>query len=130
MFVLLGIVSVLVSVLLIFAVVIQNSKGGGLSSTIGGSSGASQILGARRSNEAIEKITWYLAIGLAVVAFLANIVGTTISSDEATLRMGEAIEGGVQYNAAPNTLVNPNELDDVVAPSPETEANDPVIEEE
>ncbi|MEZ4827019.1 MAG: preprotein translocase subunit SecG [Bacteroidia bacterium] len=85
----------MVAIVMIFAVVIQNSKGGGLSSAFG-TSGATQILGARRSNEAIEKLTWGLAIGLAVLAFIANVAGnygTSGSGDQ--LRMGSAIENQI-----------------------------------
>ena len=112
MFIALGILSVLVAVLLILAVVIQNSKGGGLSSTFGGAvGGASQLFGARRSNEMIEKITWYLAGVLAIIAFLSNVIGASFSNQVETLRMQDAIQGGAQYNAAPNTLINPDELE-------------------
>lgn len=90
-FYVLGALSILVAVVLILAVVIQNSKGGGLSSTFGGG-GATQLLGARRSNEFIEKVTWYLAIALAVLAFGANIAGAGTSSNPSQLRMGTAIE--------------------------------------
>lgn len=85
----LGILAVLVAAALIFAVVIQNSKGGGLSSTFGG--GATQIMGARRSNEFIEKVTWYLAGALALIAFLANII-TSNPEEAAQIRMMRNIE--------------------------------------
>ena len=91
MFFFLGFLAVLISAALIFAVVIQNSKGRGLSSTFGG--GASQIMGARRSNEFIEKITWYLAGALALIAFVANVVGSASNTYEAGgLRMSDRIE--------------------------------------
>jgi len=120
MFIALGILSVLVAVLLILAVVIQNSKGGGLSSTFGGAvGGASQLFGARRSNEMIEKITWYLAGALAIIAFLANVIGASFSNQVETLRMQDAIEGGgVQYNASPNTLINPDDLEPLAPQEP------------
>ncbi|MEM6628052.1 MAG: preprotein translocase subunit SecG [Bacteroidota bacterium] len=122
MFLALGILSVLIAVLLILAVVIQNSKGGGLSSTFGGGvSGASQLFGARRSNEMIEKITWYLAGALALIAFVANVIGASYSNRVETLRMEEAIEGGVQYNANPNTLINPDDIQAFPAPEAESE---------
>ena len=70
MFVVLGTVCVIIAIGLILVVIVQNSKGGGLSSTFGG--GASQILGARRSSEFIEKLTWYLAVGVAIIAFAAE----------------------------------------------------------
>ncbi len=112
MFAALGTLSVLIAILLILAVIIQNSKGGGLSSTFGGAvGGASQLFGARRSNEMIEKITWYLAGALALIAFVANVVGANFSNQVETLRMEDAIQGGgVQYDANPNSLVNPNDI--------------------
>jgi preprotein translocase subunit SecG len=85
----LGILAVLVAAALIFVVVIQNSKGGGLSSTFGG--GATQIMGARRSNEFIEKVTWYLAGALGVIAFLANIISSN-PTEAAKIRMMRNIE--------------------------------------
>lgn len=115
MFVVLGILSILIAAALIFAVVIQNSKGGGLSSTFGG--GATQMFGARRSNEMIEKITWYLAIGLAVIAFVANIFGTsTVSVDNNSLRMQQEILANPVSLPDPNA-VQPTQTDGGDAPA-------------
>ena len=107
MFFFLGSLSVFIAIALIFVVVIQNSKGGGLSSTFG-SGGASQIMGARRSNEFIEKITWYMALGLALIAFAANVFGGsgTVTSNE--LRMSGAIEDQIISN--PVSLPDANTL--------------------
>lgn len=55
---------ILVSVLLGAVVLIQKPKGGGLSSSFG--SIGQQILGARRSTDIIEKITWSFAVLLLV----------------------------------------------------------------
>jgi len=93
-FYILGFFSALISVLLIFVVVIQNSKGGGLSSAFGGSTAATQILGARRSNEFIERFTWYLAGGLALVAFLANVLTFDVQRDD-SIQVGKTFEGKV-----------------------------------
>lgn len=54
---------VLVSLLLMLVILAQNSKGGGLSSQFGGS-GASQLMGVKRTGDLLEKITWGLAITL------------------------------------------------------------------
>ena len=75
-FFLLGTLTLLVAIGLILVVIIQNSKGGGLSSTFGASGAANQLLGTRRSSEFIEKLTWYLAGGLALLAFFANVAGS------------------------------------------------------
>ena len=67
----------LVCVLLMATVLIQNPKGGGVDSTFGGQS-ANQMLGAARSTDFIEKLTWGLAILLfALCIFTSLIVGGT-----------------------------------------------------
>ncbi len=64
---------ILVSILLVLVVLAQNSKGGGLSSQFGGS-GASQIVGVKRTGDILEKITWVLAISLMVLALTSSII--------------------------------------------------------
>ncbi len=65
----------LVCVLLMAVVLIQNPKGGGIDSTFGGS-GANQMLGAAKSTDFIEKLTWGLAIALFVLCIITAIVVT------------------------------------------------------
>lgn len=97
------ILSIVVAVALIFIVVIQNSKGGGLSNTFGAASVASQVMGARRSSEQIHKLTWYLAAALGVLVFLANISGTgNTDANAADLEIQRSIDGA--YDAANTTL--------------------------
>ena len=57
------------AVLLICVVLIQKSKGGGLSSAFAGSN---QMLGVRRTTSFIEKATWTLAGAIAVLAILST----------------------------------------------------------
>jgi len=70
--------------LLMLVVLIQNPKGGGVDSTFGGQ-GATQMFGAARSTDFIEKLTWGLAISLFVLciitAILVNGGGTAIDSN-------------------------------------------------
>ena len=65
----------LVCVLLMAVVLIQNPKGGGIDSTFGGS-GASQMLGAAKSTDFIEKLTWGLAITLFALCIITAILVT------------------------------------------------------
>lgn len=51
------------SILLILVILIQNPKGGGLSSSFGS---ASQLGGVKKTTDTIEKITWGLAIAIAL----------------------------------------------------------------
>jgi preprotein translocase subunit SecG len=61
----------LICVLLIFVVLIQNPKGGGVDSTFGGQS-ANQMFGAARSVDFIEKLTWGLAGALFALCIFAS----------------------------------------------------------
>lgn len=59
----------IVCVLLILIVLVQNSKGGGFTSSF---ASAGQIMGARRSADFLEKATWYLAGALLVFSVVAS----------------------------------------------------------
>ena len=61
--------------LLIVVILIQNPKGGGIDSTFGGG-GANQMLGAARSSDFIEKLTWYLATALFVLCIITALVAS------------------------------------------------------
>lgn len=63
----------IVSVLLMLVVLIQNPKGGGLDASFGGK-GAQQVLGAARSTDFMEKLTWYLFGTMVVLCIAASIV--------------------------------------------------------
>jgi len=60
-------------VLLMGVVLIQNPKGGGVDSTFGGA-GANQMLGAARSTDFIEKLTWGLAFTLFILCIITAII--------------------------------------------------------
>ena len=68
MYVLIIVLTLLAAVLLIGVVLIQKSKGGGLSSSFAGSN---QIMGVRRTTNFIEKVTWTLAGAIAVLAVVS-----------------------------------------------------------
>jgi preprotein translocase subunit SecG len=109
MYFILGFFAVIIAAALIFVVVIQNSKGGGLSSTFGGQ--ATQMMGARRSSEFIEKVTWYLAGGLAVVAFLANIIGPSSTDAVIQSRLQDRIEN--QIIEEPTQMPDPTQFEQI-----------------
>lgn len=68
MYIFLSILIVITALLLIGAVTIQESKGGGLAA---GFSSSNSIMGVQRTTNAIEKITWWLAGIIAVLCILA-----------------------------------------------------------
>ncbi len=90
MFALFVILTIISAILMIGVVLIQKSKGGGLSSSFAGSN---QIMGVRRTNNFIEKVTWYLAGAIALFAVLSSYT------------MGSAIQVGPRTKAAPAAQV-------------------------
>ncbi len=65
-----SILIILSSVLVVLAVLAQNSKGNGLSTGLGG---ASQLMGTKRSTDIVEKLTWVFAISLLVFCLCINL---------------------------------------------------------
>lgn len=118
MYTLLIILTLLAAFLLIGAVLIQRSKGGGLSSSFAGSN---QIMGVRRTNSFIEKATWILAGCIALFAILSVFVMPTGaerigSRVNATATQQQQIEGGNFDTQAPVLPATP------AAPAAETPA--------
>ncbi|MEO6524742.1 MAG: preprotein translocase subunit SecG [Mucilaginibacter sp.] len=70
--ILLVILAIVICVLLGLIVLIQNPKGGGLSSNF---SSSSQLLGVQKTGDILEKGTWILAIALIVLSLTINVVG-------------------------------------------------------
>lgn len=68
MYLFITILILIASVLLIGAVLIQKSKGGGLSS---GFAASNQILGVRKTTDFLEKATWTLAGTIIVLSIIA-----------------------------------------------------------
>lgn len=87
----------LVSIFLAAAVLVQNSKGGGLAANF---SAPNQIMGVRKTTETIEKITWGLAIALVVLSLAATVAIPSHSMDVAA-------ETEVDVNAAKNVNAVP-----------------------
>ncbi len=63
---------ILCAVVLILVVLAQNPKGGGLSSQFGGS-GASQIMGVKKTGDFLEKATWAMAIAILGLSLATNL---------------------------------------------------------
>src|ERR1700712_4202494 len=98
MYLLLLIIIVIVCVLLGFIVLIQNPKGGGLSSNF---SSSSQLMGVQKTGDFLEKGTWILAIGLMVLSMAINITakgGSSTATDNASQR--EQIEKNTKPSGA------------------------------
>jgi preprotein translocase subunit SecG len=89
MFTLIVGIIIFVAVLLVLVVLAQNSKGGGLSNQFGGS-GASNIIGVKKTGDLLEKLTWGFVITIMILALSTNFVTqNTNSTNEILERAGE-----------------------------------------
>ena len=95
MYTLFVILIVVAAVLMIGIVLIQESKGGGLSSSF---AGYNQVAGVRKTTDFIEKATWFLAAAMVVISIACAWVAPTAQSDSS-----------VMENVA-NPTTNPNNL--------------------
>ncbi len=95
---------IVVCVLLGAVVLIQNPKGGGLSSSFGGV--GQQLLGARRSTDVVEKLTWGFAVALIVLCLSTSffVDKKTVKKEavqKSEIEQMEATKGGFQ-NTVPS----------------------------
>ena len=73
---------VLVSaVLLVLVILAQNSKGGGLSSQFGGS-GASNLIGVKKTGDLLERLTWGFAIAIMVFSLATNFTTPSVTQTD------------------------------------------------
>lgn len=103
MFIFFSILIIIACVMLTLVVLIQNPKGGGIASNF---SSPNQIMGARRSNDVIEKTTWILAVILISFSLISNFFRpfgeAEAASTETRLKQKiENAEAPVQQQAAP-----------------------------
>ena len=86
---------VIAAILMIGIVLIQESKGGGLSTSF---AQYNQIGGVRKTTDFIEKATWALAAAMVIISVVCAWVAPTTASDSSVM---ENIE---------NPVTNPNNL--------------------
>ena len=92
------IIEILVSVLLMVAVLMQASKGGGLAGTLG-SSNMGTVFGVRRTSDFLTKTTTILATLFMVLALFINLVILPRTSQSKR----SVIQSGPQPTALPPT---------------------------
>jgi preprotein translocase subunit SecG len=89
MYTLLITLSVIVAILLVVIILLQASKGDGLSGTIGGGAGGfGTVFGARRTADFLSKATWWLGGALIVLAIVINLFflpGQTTSGERESI---------------------------------------------
>ncbi|MBR1687207.1 MAG: preprotein translocase subunit SecG [Prevotella sp.] len=95
MYTLFVILIVIAAVLMIGIVLIQESKGGGLSSSF---ASYNQIGGVRKTTDFVEKTTWGLAIAMVVFSVFCAWVAPTAKTNTSVMENAE------------NPVTNPNNL--------------------
>jgi preprotein translocase subunit SecG len=74
--------AIFTAILLVLVVLAQNSKGGGLSNQFGGS-GASNLIGVKKTGDLLERLTWGFAIAIMIFALATNFTTpNTYASDD------------------------------------------------
>ena len=63
---------IVIAFLLVMVILAQNPKGGGLSSQFGGS-GASQVMGVKKTGDILERLTWGFAIAILALTLATNL---------------------------------------------------------
>jgi len=89
MFTIITVLIFLVCILMILTVLVQNSKGGGLTANF---SSANQVMGVRKTTDFLEKLTWSLAGSLLVLCILAAAFVNRSEVDNSSSIMQEKIE--------------------------------------
>lgn len=97
----------IVCILLVLIVLVQNSQGGGLSSSF---SQSNQVMGVKKTTDFLEKATWYLAGGLLVLCIAAS----------AFIPRGEAADSAIKEQI--EQAVDPSQVP--AFPTPEQNATE------
>lgn len=109
--------SIFAALLLMVVILAQNPKGGGLSSSFGGS-GASQVIGVKKTGDLLEKLTWGFALALVVLTLASayfvdtNDVVDDVSPNVNTEQQGTDSGLGAPLETIDTTGSNLNDLED------------------
>ena len=115
MYIVLLIITIIVCVCLGFIVLIQNPKGGGLSSNF---SGSSQLMGVQKTGDFLEKGTWVLAIGLMILSLAINVaVKGGATKDDKASALHEAAQKASKPTTAPGNTASPFAQPGTAAPA-------------
>ncbi len=103
MLILFAILIIVASVILGFIVLVQNPKGGGLSSTFGGV--GNQLMGVKQTTDVLEKGTWLFAgvVGILCLLsplFISKTVGSSSKNDD-LINKAPAAAPGMQNTTVP-----------------------------
>ena len=103
-----SILIIITCILLVLVVLIQNPKGGGLSSEF---SSSNQFMGVRKTADFLEKTTWVLAIALLSLSLISNFnkPSTNIEQESEIQEQIENIQQPVTAPPMPTQIPTPNQ---------------------
>ncbi len=99
MYALISVLILIACVLLILIVLVQNSKGGGLTANF---SGSNQLMGVRKTADFLEKATWTLAVALLVLCLGSSMTIPREQQQEESLIQEQVNNAVDQVPALPN----------------------------
>ena len=105
---------VIVALLMIGIVLIQESKGGGLST---GFAGGNAVLGVRKTTDFIEKATWALAIAMVVFSVVCAYVAPTAQSEQSVIEKAATEQSATNPNNLPGFGASQKKQDVQAAPA-------------
>ena len=106
MYSILILIAVVVALFLIFVVLLQASKGGGLAGSFGGSGQFGTVFGTRRTADFLSRFTWWLGGSLMVLAIIINLF---FLSGQSSTNSKESIIQGRGKQAVPTSGVLPQQ---------------------
>ena len=89
---------VIAAILMIGIVLIQESKGGGLST---GFAGGNAVLGVRKTTDFIEKVTWTLAGAMVVLSIVCAYVAPVAQTEESVIEKAATEQSATNQNNLP-----------------------------
>ena len=122
MYTLFVILIVIAALLMIGVVLIQESKGGGLSSNF---SSSNAIMGVRKTTDFVEKTTWGLAIAMVIISVASAYVAPSATTDASVVEKAALDDNTTNPNPLPNFGASQQKQAAPAAQAPATPAATP-----
>ena len=119
MYTLFVILIVIAAIMMIAIVLIQESKGGGLST---GFAGGNAVLGVRKTTDFIEKATWTLAGAMVVLSVICAYVAPTALSVQSVIEKAATEQSATNPTNLPGFGASQTKQDAAPAPAADQKA--------
>ena len=119
MYTLFVILIVIAAIMMIAIVLIQESKGGGLST---GFAGGNAVLGVRKTTDFIEKATWTLAGAMVVLSVICAYVAPTALSEQSVIEKAATERSATNPTNLPGFGASQTKQDAAPAPAADQKA--------